>query len=86
MDPVMAPPSLKLIRGVSEQPPEAAMPDSGRVAKLRAQVAQNEWHTEKLRLLGLQDSYLESYFLGEALQSQLDEALKRPDDPSRTGD
>jgi hypothetical protein len=48
---------------------------SEKIATLRAQVARTEWHTEKLQLLGLEESYLDSYFLGESLRSQLHEAL-----------
>lgn len=52
------------------------MSDSDQVLKLRTQIAQTDWHTEKLRLLGFDDSYLDSYFLGESLRSQL-EILER---------
>jgi hypothetical protein len=51
------------------------MADSTNVSALRARIAETLWHTEKLRLLGLDESYLESYFLGESLNAQLDHAM-----------
>jgi hypothetical protein len=54
------------------------MTHSEKIATLRMQIAQTEWHTEKLRLLGLDDSYVDSYFLCESLRSQLHETLVGP--------
>jgi hypothetical protein len=79
----MAPPSLRLVR--SSGPARKATADPDKIAKLRTQLAQNQWHTEKLRLLGFEESYRESRLLGESLSSQLDEALKSSGDAPRSG-
>jgi hypothetical protein len=62
------------------------MSDSDQVSKLRTQIAQTDWHTEKLRLLGFDDSYLDSYFLGESLRSQLETVLERQGTAAATTD
>jgi hypothetical protein len=49
-----------------------AMTDAECRANVRARLAQAEANTDRLRQLGPQEKYLESYFLVEALQSQLD--------------
>jgi hypothetical protein len=58
------------------------MSESEKISTLRAQIAHTLWHTEKLRLLGLDESYLDSYFLGESLQWQLGLALAESSRPT----
>jgi hypothetical protein len=57
---------------------DTVMNETEQVATLRAQIAHTLWRTEKLRIMGLDESYLESYTLGESLQSQLHRALAEP--------
>lgn len=54
-----------------------AMTDAECIANVRARLAQAEATTGRLRQAGAQEKYLESYFLVEALESQL-ESLSRP--------
>jgi hypothetical protein len=49
------------------------MMDSESIANLRVRLAQAEAHASQLRQLGSQEKYLESCFLVEALESQLEE-------------
>jgi hypothetical protein len=62
------------------------MTHSQKIATLRTQIAQTEWHTERLELLGFNESYLDSHFLCESLRSQLQDALVRPSRLTKEGD
>jgi len=50
--------------------------DAECVANVKARLAIAETNTGRLRQVGSREKYLESYFLVEALQSQLDTLLK----------
>ena len=46
------------------------------ISNVKARLAMAESNTSRLHQLGSQEQYLESYFLVEALQSQLERLLK----------
>jgi hypothetical protein len=46
------------------------------ISNVKARLAMAESNTSRLHQLGSQEQYLESYFLVEALQSQLESLLK----------
>lgn len=64
-------------------PAQGAVPSTD-IASVRARLAQAEVATGRLRQAGSQEQYLQSYFLVEALENQL-ETLSRAHRPGRPG-
>lgn len=64
-------------------PAQGAVPSTD-IANVRARLAQTEVATGRLRQAGSQEQYLQSYFLVEALENQL-ETLSRAHRPGRPG-